>query len=113
VIGHIELNEIDRANGSARVCRVLVGEAEQRGRGVGQAMLRQILALAFGDLGLHRVDLGVFDFNLAAIACYEKVGFAHEGRFRDARRMPGGRYWSVLQMSILEDEWRRNSAARA
>jgi RimJ/RimL family protein N-acetyltransferase len=79
---------------------------ERRGRGIGQAMLRQVLALAFGELGLHRVDLGVFDFNEAAIACYSKVGFAIEGRFRDARRMPGGGYWSVLQMSILEEEWR-------
>ena len=33
VIGHIELAAIDRRNGSARVCRVLVGDPSYRGKG--------------------------------------------------------------------------------
>ena len=31
-IGHIELAAIDRRNGSARVCQVLVGDPAYRGR---------------------------------------------------------------------------------
>ncbi|HYL81805.1 MAG TPA: GNAT family protein [Candidatus Acidoferrum sp.] len=105
VVGHIELDRIDRHNRSATVSRVLVGEPAARGKGLGAEMVRQILGIAFGELGLHRISLLVFDFNAAAIACYVNVGFIIEGRLRDARRS-GDDYWSEYQMSILESEWR-------
>jgi len=110
VIGHIELDAIDRRNGSGRMSRVLIKDT-WRGRGAGCGMVQAFLKFAFGELGLHRVDLVVFDFNGAAIACYEKVGFVREGHIREARRM-GDSYWSLHQMSILRDEWRRRAEAR-
>lgn len=58
----------------------------------------------FGQLQLHRVSLGVFDFNLAAIACYEKAGFVKEGLLREARKV-GNEFWNLWEMSILEREW--------
>ena len=54
-------------------------------------MMMEILKIAFDELQLHRVSLGVFDFNHSAIACYEKVGFVKEGLLRDARKMGDGR----------------------
>jgi RimJ/RimL family protein N-acetyltransferase len=112
VIGHIELNHIDRANRSATISRVLVGDPALRGRGYGAAMVQRVLEIGFDELGLHRIDLYVFDFNHAAIACYTKLGFVIEGRLRDLRKM-GDSYWSVYQMSMLEHEWaqRRRAAA--
>jgi RimJ/RimL family protein N-acetyltransferase len=101
-VGHIELNDID--GHSARLSRVLVDPA-RRGRGFGPAMVRPILHLAFAELGLHRVDLLVFDFNRAAIWCYAAEGFVHEGYMRDARRV-GNAVWSLELMSILKGEWR-------
>lgn len=104
-IGHIQLVGIDRPNRSLTIGRVLVGPAELRGRGAGRQMMRAALRIAFEELGMHRVDLGVFDFNAPAIACYERVGFRREGMLRDSRRAGEG-YWSLILMSILEDEWR-------
>jgi len=101
-VGHIELNDIDRH--SARICRVLVDPA-RRGRGIGRVMVRHMLRLAFGELRLHRVELLVFDFNSAAIRCYEAEGFVREGHLRDARRV-GDALWSLDLMAILEHEWR-------
>lgn len=103
VVGHIELGAIDRRNRSGYVACVLVGP-EDRGRGVGLAMMRQMLRFAFRDLRLHRVYLNVFDFNQAAIVCYEKCGFRKEGLLRDARRV-GDKYWSPYVMGILDNEW--------
>jgi RimJ/RimL family protein N-acetyltransferase len=103
VVGHIELDAINRRNSSARMSRVLITDAWQ-GRGAGRAMVQALLEFGFGELGLHRIDLVVFDFNLTAIACYEKAGFVREGQIRDARRMGDG-YWSLYQMSMLENEW--------
>ncbi|QQK75340.1 GNAT family N-acetyltransferase [Salicibibacter cibarius] len=107
VIGHISLGRIDRANRSARVGKVLVGEPSARGKGIGERMMRDILAIAFDDMKLHRVSLGVFSFNEPAIACYEKVGFKRDGLLRDLRKM-GDDYWSLWEMSMLEDEWGEN-----
>jgi len=63
------------------------------------------LDIGFGELGLHRIDLVVFDFNTAAIKCYERAGFTREGHLREARKI-GSEYWTLYQMSVLEQEWR-------
>lgn len=104
-IGHISLGRIDRKNKSARIGKVLVGDMKVRGKGIGQRMLNEILKIAFDELHLHRVSLGVFDFNSSAIACYEKAGFIKEGLHRDSSKI-GDEYWSLWEMSILEDEFR-------
>jgi len=102
--GHIELANIDRVNRSANIARVLIF-AGQRGQGLGRELLTLALAVGFDELKLHRISLYVFDFNLPAIAAYERAGMAREGLLRDVRRV-GDRFWSVYQMSMLEDEWR-------
>ena len=111
-IGHVELCDIHPINRSARLCRVLVGPREHRGRGWGTAIVRAALAVAFDELRLHRVSLGVFDFNTPAIRCYERAGFRREGLLRDARRFET-EYWSLMAMSLLEDEWRETAFGRA
>lgn len=108
-IGHISLGKIDRRNKSARVGKVLVGDKNVRGNGIGQQLIREILKVAFDELQLHRVCLGVYDFNVSAIACYEKVGFVKEGLLRESTKS-NDEYWNMWEMSILENEWleRRN-----
>ena len=101
-VGHIELNDID--GHAARLCRVLV-DPSRREQGLGRAMVRRALQVGFDELHLHRIELGVFDFNLAAIRCYEQEGFVREGHLREVRRV-GGAFWSLDLMAILEDEWR-------
>ncbi len=105
VIGHISLGKIDLKNKSARIGKVLVGNQNVRGKGIGQQMIKKTLQIAFDQLQLHRVTLGVFDFNHSAIRCYEKVGFIKEGLSRDSLRY-GNEYWNCWEMSILEDEWK-------
>lgn len=105
-IGHLSLANIDRKNNSARIGRVLLGDPSVRGQGLGVKMIEEALRIAFEDLKLHRVSLGVFDFNKGAIACYEKAGFKKDGLLRDIRKI-GDQYWSLYEMSILENEWHR------
>jgi GNAT superfamily N-acetyltransferase len=78
----------------------------RRGDGVGRAMVAAALRVAFEDLGLHRVALNVFDFNVAALRCYQSLGFVREGVTRDARRM-GDTYWTTICCSLLDHEWRQ------
>jgi len=102
--GEIVLNDHDEANRSAGL-RISLSLGA-RGRGLGTQALRLLLAHAFGPLGLHRVSLEVFAFNTRAIHVYEKVGFRHEGRMRDAL------WWDsmphdTLLMAILATDWER------
>jgi RimJ/RimL family protein N-acetyltransferase len=108
VIGHVELGTISYEHRSATVHRVLIGDSAFRGQGIGLEMIRRVQEIGFGEMGLHRLDLVVFDFNVAARRCYEKAGFRVEGHLRECRRV-GDEYWSLYWMGMLEDEWRERS----
>lgn len=73
-IGTIELCDIDETAKTGRICRVLFSE-EARGKGYGEAAMREILRIAFEEMGLDSLSLRVFCYNVNAIRCYEKVGF--------------------------------------
>ncbi len=100
IVGHADLSKIDFVNRSARIGRVLVGESKHRSKGFGKQMILKLVEIGFGELNLHRIDLGVFDFNNAAIKCYQSCGFQIEGLLRDTSKV-GDEYWSVYNMSII------------
>ena len=81
-----------------------IGERELWGKGYGTDAVNILLRFAFQELNLHRVNLGTFEYNARAIRAYEKIGFAHEGAFRDALKRDGKR-WGVVAMGILRTEW--------
>ena len=104
-VGQIGFSRIWLRTAAGHVGPVIVAPG-LRGRGIGLTMMQEILRMGFDELGLHRIELVVFDFNKPAIACYEKAGFRTEGLLRDIVRM-GDSYWHWQPMSILESEYRR------
>ncbi|HEV7330524.1 MAG TPA: GNAT family protein [Flavisolibacter sp.] len=111
-VGHISLGSISQKNRSARISRVLVGDTCQRGKGYCSGMIQEVLRIGFEELDLHRIALGVYATNYSAIRCYQRCGFVKEGISRDVLKY-GNEYWSLLEMSILEDEWRQLYQRRA
>lgn len=105
-VGHISLGGLSKKNKTGRISRVLIGNTAARGKGYCSGMINEILKIGFEKLKLHRISLGVYDFNTSAIRCYEKSGFVKEGLMRDILLQEDGTYWSLVEMSILEDEWR-------
>ncbi|WP_035568103.1 GNAT family N-acetyltransferase [Hymenobacter sp. IS2118] len=103
-VGHISLGGISQRDRAGRITRVLVGKTTERRRGICQAMVTALLRIGFEDLALHRISLGVYDFNQAAVNCYLKAGFVQEGLLRDVVRHDE-EYWSLIEMGILETEW--------
>jgi RimJ/RimL family protein N-acetyltransferase/N-acetylglutamate synthase-like GNAT family acetyltransferase len=107
LVGHVMLT-VWPPHGFGLIGRVLV-DPGRRGAGLGTALMREVARFAFDELGLHRLQLAVYDFNAAAIACYEAVGFVIEGRLRDSARGTRG-YWSAYVMGLLEDDYRAGPA---
>ena len=73
--------------------------AEFRGQGIGLRLIKAALAAARRG-GFKRVELDVFASNKAAIKLYKKLGFATEGRKRNARKIDG-RYDDIFVMARL------------
>jgi RimJ/RimL family protein N-acetyltransferase len=105
VVGHISLGGLSWKNRSSRISRVLVGNTAEQQKGICQQMTKAVLKIGFQELGLHRVGLGVYENNKAALNCYLKSGFNIEGVSRDILWF-NGEYLSMIEMAILEDEWR-------
>jgi RimJ/RimL family protein N-acetyltransferase len=103
-VGHISLGGISKKNKAGRISRVLVAP-EHQGKGYCRQMVSALLKIGFEDLKLHRICLGVYDFNKAAISCYQKAGMVIEGTNRDCLLFKGN-WWSLIEMSMLEDEWK-------
>ncbi len=110
-VGHISLGGISRKNRSARISRVLVGP-EYQGKGYCAEMVSAVLKIGFEDLKLHRIELGVYDFNRSAIRCYQKAGMVIEGTSRENLFFKN-QWWSLVEMSMLEDEWRAHAKGQS
>lgn len=73
---------------------------EWRGRGVGSALMAAAIESA-RERGLHKLSLGVFAHNAAAIALYRKFGFVEEGRHVKQYRRESGELWDSIDMGLL------------
>ena len=83
---------------------MMIGEKDYWGKGYGSDAVRTLLRFAFDTVNLHRIELRAFEFNDRAIRCYERCGFKREGVLRQ-RVFRDGRYWDVILMGILREEF--------
>lgn len=103
LIGFAAIHSIEW-NNRAGMLAIGIGEAQNRGRGYGSDALKILLRYAFHELNLHRVGLDVIEYNAGGIRAYEKGGFRHEGRAREAV-WRDGRLYDRISMGILRREW--------
>ncbi len=74
------------------------------GRGDGRRLLSAVVAHAFRETEVHRLQIGLFPDNLRACRAYEAVGFVAEGISRGSAFF-GGVFRDELVMSLLRPEW--------
>jgi len=101
-LGEAVLNELDVDNESASY-RIWLAGPHVLGRGYGNEITRLVVDYALGTCGLHRLSLGVYDCNPRAQRVYEKLGFRHEGRLRQALHWDG-QWHDELLMAILSSD---------
>ncbi len=107
-IGNCGFHAIDWRNRSVEL-GIAIGEKSFWNQGYGTEAMRLLVKFGFETLNLHRIWLRVLAANLRAIRSYEKAGFTHEGRMREAE-IKNCSYVDTLLMSILESE-RKNALA--
>lgn len=80
LVGELSLRPVSTRRALAHVATLgMTVRRSARGRGVGSALLARAIEWA-PTAGFSRIELDVYARNTAAIALYEKMGFAHEGR---------------------------------
>jgi RimJ/RimL family protein N-acetyltransferase len=100
-IGH---SEIFLTGTSASLGRILIGDYQLRGKGLGKEIVLQLLEYSFNTLGQRQVELNVFDWNIGAIRCYEKVGFTINP-YKKLERKINGETWIALNMALDKQKW--------
>jgi diamine N-acetyltransferase len=103
MIGNCSFFDLDWVTRSAEF-GIMIGDKTVWNQGYGTEAILLLLRHGFLTLNLNRIGLKVFTENERAIRAYEKAGFVHEGRMRQAV-YKHGKYQDVLFMSVLRDEW--------
>ena len=103
LVGYCTIEAIERANNKCEV-GIVIGEKEYRRRGIGTAVVRELLRRAFAELSMHRVEAIIQGDNVASIRCFSRLGFHLDGRLRDAK-CRHGHYVDLLVYSMLRAEW--------
>jgi len=78
VVGRVTLSNVVR--GPFQSCNLGYWvDAAHNGRGLGSASVREIVDLAFGRLGLHRIEAGTLHHNVGSQRVLERNGFVPFG----------------------------------
>ncbi|MCR6487098.1 GNAT family N-acetyltransferase [Amycolatopsis sp. OK19-0408] len=104
LIGIVDLRDATPEIGNAEL-DIYIGDAEYRnGGGYGTEALRLMCRYGFNSMRLHMITLWVVAENERARHVYRKVGFAEDGRHREAFVAGDGRRHDMILMSMLKGE---------
>lgn len=96
-IGMAEL--YDFSANTNKLARVLIGEKSIRGNGIGTELMRQLVKYSFEKDNKEAVILNVYEWNLSAIKCYEKVGFLKTDRDPKVTTVDNKK-WRAIEMKM-------------
>jgi RimJ/RimL family protein N-acetyltransferase len=100
VIGVTGLYDIDWRNRSARFEFVVAGDSRVSGKGYRTDAARTMVEYGFRELNLHRQYILLYDNNVRGRRVYSIVGFAEEGRLKQAY-IADGKHWDVQIWGVL------------
>ena len=80
------------------------------GNGLMREGLMLVIACAFRELGLHRLEANIQHSNRRSIALVEGLGFRREGNARGFLKI-GNRWRDHERWALLKEEWRPRSVA--
>ncbi len=103
LVGLVSLNEIDIHTNSAVIGYWL--DNDFQGKGIMTNSCKLLINYAFKVLKLHRIEILHAEQNEKSKAVIQRLGFVHEGHFREAT-LVNGKYLDDEFYSLLESEWK-------
>lgn len=100
--GSIELMHFSEENKTCEIGYWL--DKDMTGKGVMTTVVDTITALAFGELGRHRVEIRAAHDNLASRAVAERCNYTLEAELRDAIILEGEFHNQVIYAKIAENQ---------
>ncbi len=100
--GEISLKSIRWFNHKAEIAVFILKPF--RRKGLAEQALRMLLDYAFNTMNFYRLEAEVVDYNPAAKALFEKLGFIQEGVLREAK-FYAGTYHNIYSYGLLAKEW--------
>ncbi|MGJ1263724.1 GNAT family N-acetyltransferase [Sphingobacterium spiritivorum] len=102
IVGRIGLHHINQQNKSAAIGYWLNRDME--GEGIISRSCRQIIDLAFNELGLNRIEIKAAVENTKSQAIPQRLGFQREGILRKSE-LVNGIFLDLVVFSMLKEEW--------
>jgi [ribosomal protein S5]-alanine N-acetyltransferase len=102
VVGRVNISNIVRGAAQSGSLGYWIAEAAG-GRGVATAAVRDIVAIAFGELGLHRIQADTLVHNVASQRVLARNGFVQIGVAARYLRI-AGRWQDCILHQLLSDE---------
>lgn len=103
ILGLVSITSINQLNQSGTL-HIMIGERDNRGKGMGYYAVSEMIKHAFFNLNLHRIELDVLATNIVAQKLYEKCGFVKEGIRRKAV-YKNGAFVDMYIYAILREEF--------
>lgn len=110
IVGMVNLSQIFRGPFCNAVMGYWVGESHG-GMGYTGAGVRLVLARAFGELGLHRVEANVMPTNEASLALARSAGFREEGYSPKYLKI-AGRWRDHVRLAMTAEDWKKIQGKR-
>ncbi|MTG97772.1 MULTISPECIES: GNAT family N-acetyltransferase [Myroides] len=87
---------------TCKLARIVIGDTAFRGKGYGQEMIVLLTDYCLQELQATKVYLNVFDWNIGAIKCYEKVGYQFTEKSREFK-VNEELVWISREMVYVQD----------
>ena len=107
LIGKFTLFNFHKQNRRAEVGYVL--NRAYWGKGYMSKVMTRVLAFAFDELSLHRLEADTDPDNVGSLALLEKFGFQREGYFRE-RWYVREQWLDSVMLGLLRDEYQRGQS---
>lgn len=102
IIGGVSISGIDERHKRADWAFYLSEDCQ--GKGIGSALERQFVTMAFEKFGIEKLNCEVISFNDRVVKLHQKFGFQIEGTRREHVIRDGEKFDAVF-LGITKDEW--------
>ncbi len=99
IVGIVGIHQIKYIQRNAELS-ILIGEEENRKKGIATRIIKMIERYVFRDLQMHRLYANIFSDNKPSIRLVEKCGWEREGLLKDAAFWDG-QYKNVIIFSKI------------